>query len=94
VPRLPLSVYVLALGTFLMGTTEFVVAGLLPDVADDFAITEAHAGLSITVFALGMILGAPVVPMLTLRVQRPALLSMALVAIGSSSYSASRTCGV
>lgn len=77
--RLPLAVHVLAAGTFLMGTTEFVVAGLLPELAEDFATTEAGAGLSITVFAIGMILGAPVMPMLTLRLSQRTTLTLALV---------------
>jgi MFS family permease len=55
---LPLVIYVLAAGTFLMGTTEFVVAGLLPEMAADFGTSVAHAGLAITVFAVGMIVGA------------------------------------
>ncbi|WP_134767833.1 MFS transporter [Nocardioides sp. 1609] len=76
--RLPLAVYVLAAGTFLMGTTEFVVAGLLPELADDFSTTEAGAGLSITVFAIGMILGSPVMPMLTLRLPQRTTLTLAL----------------
>ena len=76
--RLPLAVYVLAAGTFLMGTTEFAVAGLLPELAGDFGTTEARAGLSITVFALGMILGAPVMPLLTLRLPRRVTLVLAL----------------
>ncbi|MBT2534537.1 MFS transporter [Arthrobacter sp. ISL-48] len=77
-PSLPLAVYVLAAGTFLMGTTEFVVAGLLPEVAADFGTTEAHAGWAITAFAIGMIIGAPVMPMLTLRLPRRVTLVMAL----------------
>ncbi|HEY5979521.1 MAG TPA: hypothetical protein VIT41_07785 [Microlunatus sp.] len=44
-------IYVLAAGTFLMGTSEFVVAGLLPEMASDFEITVGQAGLAITVFA-------------------------------------------
>ncbi|MFF5930908.1 MFS transporter [Streptomyces hydrogenans] len=65
--RLPAVIYVLALGTFLMGTTEFVVAGLLPEIADDLRVSVARAGLAITVFAVGMIIGAPLMSMLTLR---------------------------
>ena len=42
--RLPLVIYVLAVGTFLMLTTEFVVAGILPQVPDDFQIGVAQAG--------------------------------------------------
>lgn len=91
--RLPLVVYVLALGTFLMGTTEFVVAGLLPEIAGDMQVSVARAGLMITVFAVGMIVGAPLMAMLTLRLPRRRTLIIALgffavghvvVALGSS----------
>jgi predicted MFS family arabinose efflux permease len=90
---LPLVVYVLALGTFLMGTTEFVVAGLLPEIAGELHVSVARAGLLITVFALGMIAGAPLMTMLTLRLPRRLTLMIALavfaaghvvVALGSS----------
>ncbi|MBB5779303.1 MFS transporter [Nonomuraea jabiensis] len=91
--RLPPVVYVLALGTFLMGTTEFVVAGLLPEIAGDLRVDVAQAGLLITVFALGMIVGAPLMAMLTLRLPKRLTLMLALgvfaaghviVALGSS----------
>ncbi|MYS69278.1 MFS transporter, partial [Streptomyces sp. SID5926] len=78
--RLPVVVHVLALGTFLMGTTEFVVAGLLPEMAGDLHVGVARAGLLITVFALGMIIGAPLMAMLTLRLPRRLTLMLALVA--------------
>ncbi|MFD0475025.1 MFS transporter [Nonomuraea thailandensis] len=51
--RLPLVVHVLAVGTFLMITTEFVVAGLLPEIAADLRVSVPQAGLLITVFAAG-----------------------------------------
>lgn len=76
--RLPLLVYVLALGTFLMGTTEFVVAGLLPEIAGDVQVGVARAGLLITVFAVGMIVGAPLMAMLTLRLPSRLALILAL----------------
>ncbi|MFI0226781.1 MFS transporter [Streptomyces lydicus] len=91
--RLPLVVHVLALGTFLMGTTEFVVAGLLPEIAGDLPVSVARSGLLITVFAVGMIVGAPLMAMLTLRMPRRLTLMLALgvfaaghviVALGSS----------
>lgn len=91
--RLPLVVYALALGTFLMGTTEFVVAGLLPEMAGDLRVSVAQAGLLITVFAVGMIVGAPLMAMLTLRMPQRLTLMLALgvfaaghliVALGSS----------
>ncbi|MFE7276468.1 MFS transporter [Streptomyces sp. NPDC057623] len=90
---LPLVVYVLALGTFLMGTTEFVVAGLLPEIAGDLQVSVAQTGLLITVFAVGMIVGAPLMAMLTLRLPTRLTLMLALavfalghviVAVGSS----------
>ena len=77
--RLPLVVYILALGTFLMLTTEFVVAGILPDVAADLQISLAQAGSLITVFAIGMVVGAPVMTMLTLRLSTRLTLILALV---------------
>lgn len=91
--RLPFVIHVLALGTFLMGTTEFVVAGLLPEIAGDLRVSVAQAGLLITVFAVGMIVGAPLMVMLTLRLPARLTLVLALavfaaghvvVALGSS----------
>jgi predicted MFS family arabinose efflux permease len=76
---LPVAVYVLAAGTFLMGTSEFVLAGLLSGISMDFELTTAQAGLTITVFAVGMIVGAPVMTILTLRMSRPLVLALALV---------------
>lgn len=75
---LPLVIYVLTAGTFLMGTTEFVIAGLLPEMAADFEATVARAGLAITVFAVGMIVGAPSMALLTLRLPRRLTLTLAL----------------
>ena len=94
--RLPSVIYVVAAGTFLMGTTEFVVAGLLPEMAADFDTTVARAGLSITVFAIGMIFGAPLMALLTLRLPRRATLTLALVlfAIGHMTGALSSSFGV
>ncbi len=76
--RLPAVTYVLAAGTFLMGTSEFIVAGLLPEVARDFSVHVAQAGLAITAFAIGMVVGTPVMVLLTLRLPRRATLALAL----------------
>ncbi len=76
--RLPLVTYVLAAGTFLMGTSEFVVAGLLPEVAHDYGVSVAQAGLAITAFALGMVVGTPLMVLLTLRLPRRTTLVLAL----------------
>jgi predicted MFS family arabinose efflux permease len=77
--RLPRVVYVLAAGTFLMGTTEFMIAGLLPDIADGLNVSEARAGLLITAFALGMIIGSPVMALATRRLPQRSVLTLALV---------------
>ncbi|MGW4874191.1 MFS transporter [Streptomyces chartreusis] len=82
--RMPFVVRVLAVGTFLMGTTEFVVAGLLPEMAADLNVSVSHAGLLITAFAVGMIVGGPTMAMATLRLpQRHTLIgALAVFALG------------
>ncbi|MET8418147.1 MFS transporter [Streptomyces sp. NPDC005134] len=77
--KLPFVVWVLSAGTFLMGTTEFVIAGLLPEIADDLNVSLPHAGLLITAFAAGMIVGAPTMAIATLRLPRRSTLILALV---------------
>lgn len=76
--RLPGLVYVVAAGIFLMGTTEFMLAGLLPDVAADLGVDVTRAGLLITAFAVGMIIGPPLMALLTLRLPARAALIGAL----------------
>ena len=73
------AVYLLAAGTFLMGTSEYVIAGLLPEIADDFHVPVPRAGLAITVFAIGIIIGSPATALLTLRLPRRLALVVALV---------------
>src|SRR5215218_3297119 len=79
-PRTPLPpvVGLLALGTFLMCTTEFMIAGLLPQMAGDFGVRPSQVGLLITAFAAGMIVGAPVMAVATLRLPQRATLVLAL----------------
>src|SRR5215203_1542687 len=80
---LPPIVPVLALGAFLMCTTEFMIAGLLPQMADDFSVRPSHIGLLITAFALGMVLGAPVMALATLHLPKRATLVLALATFGA-----------
>ncbi|MEJ6547931.1 MFS transporter [Corynebacterium sp. USCH3] len=80
--RLPFVTYVLAAGVFLMGTTEFIVAGILPEIADDLSVSVSDAGLMITVFAVGMIVGTPAMAALTLRLPRKVTLTLALLVFG------------
>ncbi|WP_037680200.1 MFS transporter [Streptomyces griseus] len=76
--KLPFVVWVLAAGTFLMGTTEFVVAGLLPELSSDLGVGVSQAGLLITAFAVGMIIGSPTMAMATLRLPQRRTLILAL----------------
>ncbi|MCX5044453.1 MFS transporter [Aldersonia sp. NBC_00410] len=70
----------LALGGFGIGTTEFVAMGLLPDIATGLDISEPTAGHVISAYALGVVVGAPVIAALTARVPRKILLVALMVA--------------
>jgi len=76
--RMPLVVFVLGGVIFLMGTTEYMVAGLLPQISSGLHVSVARTGLLITAFAAGMIIGAPVMAMATLRMPRRLALMLAL----------------
>lgn len=56
---MPLALYLLALAVFAMGTSEFMLAGLVPDIAADFGVSVGTAGLLTSAYAVGMIAGAP-----------------------------------
>ncbi|WP_181764489.1 Cmx/CmrA family chloramphenicol efflux MFS transporter [Streptomyces albidus (ex Kaewkla and Franco 2022)] len=58
---MPLPLYLLAMAIFTMGTSEFMLAGLLPDIASDLDVTVGTAGTLTSAFAIGMIVGAPLV---------------------------------
>lgn len=70
----------LALGGFGIGVTEFVSMGLLSMIAQDFSITEEQAGLIITVYALGVVIGAPLITAFTGRIPRRRLLLILMAA--------------
>src|SRR5215212_11184708 len=80
---LPPVVPLLALGAFLMCTTEFMIAGLLPQMADDFGVRPSQIGLLIMAFAVGMIVGAPVMALASLRLPKRATLVLALATFGA-----------
>lgn len=75
----------LALGGFGIGTGEFIMMGLLPDVSRSLAITEPQAGNAIASYALGVVVGAPFIAVLAARMARKSLLLilMALFSIGN-----------
>jgi len=72
--RTGLVLLALAAGGFSIGTTEFATMGLLPYIAQDLAITIPQAGYVITAYALGVVVGAPVLTSLAARVDRRTLL--------------------
>lgn len=81
---MPLALFALTIAAYAIGTTEFVIVGLLPTVANDLHITLPLAGLIVSVYALGVTFGAPILTALTGRIERKPLLLglMALFIIG------------
>ncbi|MFG2935101.1 MFS transporter [Streptomyces sp. NPDC048282] len=71
---MPLALLALAVGAFGLGTTEFVMMGLLPDVADDLHISIPTAGHLVSAYALGVVIGAPLLAALTARLPRRTVL--------------------
>jgi MFS transporter, DHA1 family, inner membrane transport protein len=76
------STYVLALGTFAVGTDAFIVAAFLPSMAEGLSVTPAMAGQSMTAFALAYALLAPFIATVTSTVPRRKLLVWALIFLG------------
>src|SRR3954462_8570696 len=62
---MPLALYALTAGAFGIGVTEFVVMGLLIQVGDDLGVSIAAAGMLISGYALGVVVGAPLMTTLT-----------------------------
>ncbi|MDF3149438.1 Cmx/CmrA family chloramphenicol efflux MFS transporter, partial [Streptomyces sp. T21Q-yed] len=71
---MPLIIYILGFGTFTQGTSEFMLSGLLPCVAGDLDVSLSEAGLLVSAFAAGMVVGAPLLTLATLRLPRRAAL--------------------
>ncbi|WP_328888111.1 MFS transporter [Streptomyces sp. NBC_00316] len=76
---MPLALLALAIGAFGIGTTEFVIMGLLPEVAADFQVSIPTAGFLVTGYALGVVLGAPLMTVLGTRVTRKRMLMVLMV---------------
>jgi DHA1 family inner membrane transport protein len=77
--RIPVALYALTIGAFGIGTTEFVIMGLLLQVAADLKVTIASAGLLISGYALGVFVGAPLLTAATSRLPRKAALVALMV---------------
>ena len=82
---MPLGLVALAMGAFGIGLTEFVIMGLLPEVARDFAVSEAAAGWLISGYALGVVVGALGLTAATTRLPRkPVLLGLIVLFIAGN----------
>ncbi|KUZ77904.1 MFS sugar transporter [Burkholderia ubonensis] len=82
---MPLALLALTISAFAIGTTEFVIVGLIPTIATDLAVTLPSAGLLVSLYALSVAIGAPLLTALTGRVPRKTLLAglMALFTVGN-----------
>ncbi|MNQ34929.1 Inner membrane transport protein YdhP [compost metagenome] len=82
---MPIALLALTLSAFAIGTTEFVIVGLLPTIAADLGVDLPSAGLLVSLYALGVAVGAPLLTALTGRVPRKLLLLglMVLFTVGN-----------
>lgn len=76
---MPIPLIALALSAFAIGTTEFVIMGMLPDVARDLSVSIPSAGLLVTGYALGVAVGAPLLAVLTSKLSRKTALQLLMV---------------
>ncbi|AEI46402.1 MFS transporter [Paenibacillus mucilaginosus] len=75
----PISILSLTAGAFAIGMTEFVIMGLLPNVAEDLQVSISSAGQLITMYALGVAVGAPILTILTQRIPQKKLLCLLML---------------
>lgn len=82
---MPLALLALAVSAFGIGTTEFVMMGLLPNVADDLGTSVPTAGYLVSAYAIGVVVGAPLLTALGSRIprKRMLILLMALFTVGN-----------
>ncbi|MCY9783908.1 MFS transporter [Nocardiopsis sp. EMB25] len=76
---MPLAVFALMIASFGIGTTEFVIMGLLPEVADDMSVSLTRAGLLISGYALGVVFGGPLFTAAATRMPRKRMLLILMV---------------
>lgn len=77
---MPIALFALTLSAFAIGTTEFVIVGLVPTIAQDLGVTLPSAGLLVSLYALGVAVGAPVLTALTGRWNRK-MVQLSLMAL-------------
>jgi DHA1 family inner membrane transport protein len=77
--RFPISLFSLTLGAFAIGMTEFVIMGILPNVADDLHVSISQAGQLITSYALGVAIGGPILAIATHKLPQKTLLCLLML---------------
>lgn len=82
--RMPMGVYLLAFSLFAMGSAEFLLAGVLPAVADDLDVSLSSAGTLISAFAAGVVIGGPPLAVMTLNWPRRTTLVLTQVLFAAS----------
>lgn len=84
--KYPLPIWMLVIGAFAIGMTEFVIMGLLTEVATDLNVSVTQAGQLITMYALSVAIGGPIVVLLTYKLKRKTtlLILMAIFIIGNA----------
>ncbi|WP_420813880.1 MFS transporter, partial [Phytoactinopolyspora endophytica] len=80
---MPLALFALTIGAFGIGTTEFVIMGLLPEVAAEFDVSIPTAGWLTTGYALGVVVGAPILALISTRVSRKRMLMSLMVVLAA-----------
>ncbi|HZZ04918.1 MFS transporter, partial [Paraburkholderia sp.] len=73
---MPIPLLALAISAFAIGTTEFVIMGLLPEVARDLSVSIPSAGLLVSGYALGVAVGAPLLAVVTSKMPRKLALQL------------------
>jgi DHA1 family inner membrane transport protein len=93
---MPLALYALTAGAFGIGVTEFVIMGLLLEISADFRVSIATAGVLISGYALGVVIGAPVLTVLTARWPRKAVLValMTIFTLGNAACALAQSYGL
>lgn len=76
---MPLALFALTISAFAIGTTEFVIVGLVPTIAEQLSVSLPSAGMLVSIYALGVAIGAPVLTALTGRLPRKQLLVALMV---------------
>ncbi|MBO2590197.1 MFS transporter [Shewanella algae] len=77
--KMPLQVWILTLAAFAIGTAEFVIAGILPQVAASLSITEGQAGYLISAYALAIVFGGPILTIYLARFNKKKVLAGLMV---------------